>query len=198
MIRGAQGAPGFAEQWLNIWPNTARSAQGWPVGWESLPVWAGRPRAGLVAAVETSTDRSRFGVAVAELVGERVRVSSTGFGTIEAAQQQLAKWAPGIVLAGASIAGEIVGGWETKAVGIRETRWATPVLADLVRRGRVEHDHDATTLHEVDLARVLTTESGPLLSARRSEGPVPTVKAAMWAAWAAFDGRFAPVEAALW
>jgi hypothetical protein len=198
MMRGAQASPGFAEQWLNIWPNTARSVQGWPVGWSELPLWLDRPRPGLVAAIETATDRSRFGVAVAELVDGTVRVASAGFTTLDDATRQLARWAPGVVLAGVTMASEVLGGFEVIPVGLRETRVATPILADLVRRGLIRHDHDTTTLHEVELARTTPTEGGELLSARRSEGPVPTVKAVMWAAWAAFDGRFAPVEGEIW
>ena len=198
MMRGAQSAPGFAEQWLNIWPNASREVQGWPAGWAELPLWVDRPRSGLVAAIETSTDRARYGVAVAELVDGTVRVASAGFTTLDDASRQLARWAPGVVLAGVTMAAEVVGGFEVIPVGRKETAIATPILADLVRRDRVAHDHDTTTLHEVELARVLVTETGPLLSARRSEGPVPTVKAITWASWAAFDGRFAPVEGEIW
>ena len=178
---------------------SAKSTQGWPVGWSELPTVAGRPRPGLVGAVEVSQDRSRFGVAVADVDGRgTVTICSAGFGTLDEARQQLARWAPRVVLAGATIAAEVVGGWQVHPIGVKETGWATPVLADLVRRGRVVHDHDSRTLHEVELARITTTEGGPLLSARRSEGPVPIVKAITWAAWAVVDGRFAPVEAAIW
>jgi hypothetical protein len=150
-------------------------------------------------AVETATDRSRFGLAAASAVDGRVSVWSRTVSSVEEVRAVLAGWSPGVVLAGVTLAAELGGGvWRVEPVGTKETGWATPILADAVTRGRLSHDHDPGMLREVENAKVSHVEAGPVLSARRSDGPIPTVKAVCWAAWAALDGRFAPVRARIW
>jgi hypothetical protein len=189
---------GFSTEYLNLWPNVGAAAAGWPTGWLELGGVAGGPRSGLLGAVECSPDRRRFGVAVAEQLEGRVSVWTRSFSSAAGALAQLRAWAPAVVLCGITIAGDVAGSWQLEPVGVKETGWATPRFADLVGRGQLVHDHDAGMAREVETARVSITEGGPVVSARRSEGPVPTVKAAAWVSWAAVDGRFSPVKPAIW
>jgi hypothetical protein len=193
------GQSGFAEQYLNVWPQVAEVQAEWPPGWSTSGVVAHTVPAWPTVAVETAPDRSRFGVAAAAAVDGRVSVWSRSVGSIEEVRAQLAAWRPAVVLAGVTLVPELGGGmWRVEPAGTRETGWATPILADAVARGRLAHDHDPGMLREVENAKVGHTEAGPVLSARRSDVPIPTVKAVCWAAWAALDGRFAPVKAAIW
>jgi hypothetical protein len=189
---------GFSTEYLNLWPNVGAAASGWPVGWVDLGSGPREPPRGLLGAVECSPDRRRFGIAVAELVGGRVSVWTRSFDTVAAAVAQLRSWAPSVVLCGVTLAGDVSGAWQLEPVGTKETGWATPRFSDLVGRGQLVHDHDPGMVREVETARVSITEAGPVVSARRSEGPVPTVKAACWASWAVVDGRFAAVSAEIW
>jgi hypothetical protein len=68
---------------------------------------------------------------------------------------------------------------------VRTTREATPVLRDLVVRGLLRHDHSPRVADEMATARVVDTESGELLSAKRSPQPIPVLKAVAWAVHAA-------------
>jgi hypothetical protein len=201
LMSAAQRTRGFAEQWCNQWPNVDDSKQraGFPVGWDECRRADGPvPPFGL-AAVETSQDRSLFGVAVAarDSAG-MVSVWSRSFPSAVLAADQLAVWAPSTVLVGLSIKDAFPGPWSVFPVGTKETRLATPVLDDLIRRGFLEHDHDPDTAAQSAGARAWLGESGLVLSAARSEGPVSSIKAACWAAWAVGDDAFAPVTPAIW
>jgi hypothetical protein len=197
MMEAAKSSPGFAEQWLNRWPTFSGEQAGeWPPGWADCPKVSGGPPAGLTGALESSLDRSRYGVAVARLTGLNVEVWAATFPSLEQAQAQLRFWGASTVLTGASM--DVGGPWRTELAGMKETRQATPALADMVRRGRVAHNHDLDVGLEAAGAQVTMSESGQLLSAHRSSGTVCGLKAAMWAAWAADSGTFQAVTPAIW
>jgi hypothetical protein len=197
-MAAVSGSDAFATEYLNIWPNVAGVALEWPRDWSdrvgSLPA----PERGLVGAVETSLDKTHYGVVVAEGTPAGVRLWSRTVRSMDAAMVQLRKWQPSVVLAGVTLERDALGPWRVEPVGTKETGWATPDFAALVRDGRLTHDGDPGMLQEVQGARTSETEAGPIISARRSEGPVPTVKAAAWASWAVVDGRFAAVSAEIW
>lgn len=149
--------------------------------------------------MEVSADRSRYGVAAAQTDSwGTTRVWSAGATSAGEALAILRSWRPVTVLAGVTIVDEFGGPWNTERVGLTETRLASPVLADLIARGRLLHDHDPRTLVEVAGARVGQTETGVVLSASRSGVSIPTIKAACWAAWGVVDGRFVVVKAQIW
>lgn len=81
------------------------------------------------------------------------------------------------------------GPWTLERAGSKETSLATPGLMAAVRRGRLSHDHDLAVAVQVGTAVTVPSETGPVLSARRSPGPVAAVKAAAWACQAAQDGQ---------
>jgi hypothetical protein len=201
LMSAAQNTRGFGEQWCNRWPHVEakQDRAGFPVGWDECPRVESSPPRGGTAAVETSQDRAVFGVAVVSVDAAGVmQVWSRSFPSAAMAAEQLAEWRPAVLLVGLSIKELFPGPWSTFPVGTKETRLATPVLDDLVRRRRLAHDHDAETAGQVAAARTSLVESGLVLSAAKSEGPVSSVKALCWAAWAVEDGQFAPVKAAIW
>jgi len=199
LIEASRTAKGFAEQWLNRWPALPNDGLGaeWPPGWSDCPRIPDGPPSGLVGAVEASLDRSRYGVAVARQVGSVLQVWAATFGSVDQAQAQLRFWGAGLVIQGASLQLP-PGPWQTEQAGMRETRQATPALADLVRRGLLAHNHDHDVGLEAATAQIARSESGQVLSAHRSTGTVCGLKAAMWAAWAVSSGTYAIAKPAIW
>ena len=184
-MRAAMRSASFRPQYLNQWPSDVLGDPEWPPGWGQCSRVSGGPPPGGVAAVDAGRDRSAWGVSVAVLEGDRVRVWSRRVGTQDQAVQLLTAWQPQRVLVGLSHRDVIVGPWVVEGAGSRETYEATPVLADLVRRGRVSHDGDADLAAQVAAARVTETERGTLLSGKASRGPVETLKVTAWAVWGA-------------
>lgn len=192
---------GFSTEYLNIWPNLIEGEsveESWPKGWGGRRGDLGSPAAGLLGAVEVSLDKRSYGVAVAELVDGRPRVWTRTVGSVEDAVRQLRQWAPAVVLCGVTLERDLVGAWRLETVGTKETGWATPDVAKWVAEGVLTHDGDAGIVDEVSWAKATMTAGGPVLSAARSDGPIPTVKAMSWAVWGVVDGRFRPVEAQIW
>lgn len=195
------GQRGFGTEYLNQWPNLIEGddmEESWPKGWSKCRAELGSPPSGLLGAVEVSLDKRSYGVAVAELVGGRPRVWTRTVGSVEEALRQLRAWAPATVLCGVTLERDVVGVWRTETVGVKETGWATPDVAMWVGDGVLQHDGDAGIVGEVSWAKAAPTAGGPVLSAARSDGPIATVKAAVWAVWGVVDGRFVPVEAEIW
>jgi hypothetical protein len=195
MMASQVGAQGFAQQWLNIWPDFAGSGEagfGWPPGWAELPRVAGLPPAGLVAGVECSFDRRVFGLALSDGVNVWTRVEPN----VEAALVRLRGWAPSRVVVGKTAELDFAGPWQTFGIGVKETREASPFLMSRLRG--LAHDHDPEVAVQVALGKAANTEVGPVISARASSGPVPAVKAICWAVWAALDDRFQVAVPAIW
>jgi hypothetical protein len=188
-------ALGFAQQWLDVWPDFAGSRDagfGWPPGWADLPRVGSGPQPGLLAAVECSFDQRVFGLALSDGVNVWSRVAPN----VEAALAQLRAWAPSRVLAGKTIEADFAGAWVTFGVGVKETREASPYLLSRLRR--IAHDHDAEVAVQIAVAKASSTEVGPVISARASSAPIPAVKAIAWACWAALDARFEVAVPAIW
>jgi hypothetical protein len=61
---------------------------------------------------------------------------------------------------------------------------ASAMFRDLVLEGRLRHTGGRLT-DEVEHVVVRTVDGRELIDQARSRGPVPTVKAAAWATWAA-------------
>jgi hypothetical protein len=182
-MRMARTAPSFKSEWLNVQP--VKGGQAWLGGWHDLGIVDGSPHGG-IASIEVSGDRSTYGTAVACKQGDgSVEVWTNTFPDLDAACRWVAEQRPVTVLAGLSIKDQVLLPAEVQGVGMKETRFATPVLAEMVRNGRIRHDHQGATATQLADARVTQTEYGDLLSAKASEGSIPTVKAVCWAVWAA-------------
>lgn len=182
---------------LNLWPGAGEDRH-WLDGWGALDRSRG-PWDGCVGSVEVAADRSCYGAAVAAVRGDgSVDVVTLTCGTVGEALGWLDGYGPWLLLCGVSLRGEVegAGSWVTRPVGVRETGQATPWLGAAVKRGRVRHDHAQEMSVEVSRSAVTDAEGGIVLSARRSTGPIPTLKAAAWAAWAAASEPV--VEPAIW
>jgi hypothetical protein len=174
-------------QFLNCWPGPGAEAAHWLAGWDGLQPSEG-PWDGCVGGLEVSTDRTAYGAAAAVLRGDQsVDVATFTAGSLAEAMAWLDGYAPWLVMAGVSLKAEVeMGGmWTTRPAGVRESGLSTPWLSAAVRSRRLRHDHREGVSVEASRSVVTDTEAGPLISARKSRGPIPTIKATAWAAYVA-------------
>ncbi len=192
LMASSVGSTGFEEQWLNMWPGIP-AEEAWAASWPRLP--EGMPSGTLIGAVETAYDRSCYGVAVASpnVIDAAVCYSE------QEALDWLNEKRPAILMAGSSISQRFQGPWVLKPVGARETHSATPWFAGAIRTGQLSHTHDPIAGSQIAGAAATTSESGPVISARRSSGPIPAAKAAAWAGAAASEDWYGLSQAiAIW
>jgi hypothetical protein len=187
--------PGFAAQWLNVWPTDALGKPEWPRGWSGLQEVAGAPVVGGIGAVEASRDRKWWGVCVVA-PGDKLRVWTGRFSDLEEARTWMQVRAAGRVFVGASHRELWEGPWEVVAAGGNETYEATPLLQKLVDDKAIEHDHSEAVAAQTQAARLSTTDKGVQLSGKASRGPVEILKAIGWACLAAT--RPQPEAPAIW
>jgi hypothetical protein len=199
MIRKAVGTKGWEAQWLNRWPSDDGVEPGWPDRFASCGRSDDTPPEFPVGAVEVSQDRSRYGAAVAAKIGPETHCWTFSAPTLAEAVEWLESFEPVSVFVGLSLKDEVagIGAFRQDPAGLAESRIASPVFANLSETGALRHDHNPVLLEEHANARTSEVESGWLLSAKKSQGPVPTLKAAMWASWAAGTDRFAYEESAV-
>jgi hypothetical protein len=192
MIRKAQGTKGWKAQWLNMWPSEDGVEPGWPANFSGCGRSDDMPPEFPVGAVEVSQDRSRYGAAVAARIGSEVHCWTFSAPSLAEVVEWLEEHWPAVVFVGLSLKDEVggTGAFIQEPAGLAESRIASPVFANLSETGALKHDHSESLLEESINARVSEVEAGFLLSAKRSVGPVPTLKAAMWACWAASTGRY--------
>jgi hypothetical protein len=191
LMASAQDTRGFRYQWLNQWPESKDGSHEWLPGWADLGASQGDSGGG-IGAVEVSSDRSVYGTAVAcRREDGTLDVWTASHPDLEAACAWLTERHPVVVLAGLSVKEQVLVPVEVQGVGVKETRYATPVLLEMVRNGRLRHDHGAAMADQVSWARVTQTEYGDVLSAKASDGPIPTAKAVAWSTWAAASGAVA-------
>ncbi len=183
---------GFKAQYLNVWQEPSIiAAKGWPDGFADCPTTAGQePPFYGVGALEVSQDRNRYGAALAVKLGDQVAVWTSLSSSIEQAVGWLNEHQPVTVLVGVSLKSEAeaTAQFVVRPAGTAETRQATPLVQALAKRRALAHDHTAPLMAECLSARVAEVESGEMLSAKRSVGPISTIKAMAWAAWAAHTG----------
>jgi hypothetical protein len=196
LMAAAVGTKGFRYQWLNMWDTGPGAEAHWLPGWGALPAADVRPTGG-TGAVEVSGDRALYGCAAALLLPDgKVTVETSVHRRLEGALTWLGDRAVWRVHAGLSVAGDVIGMWETVGAGVKETHRSTPWFQAAVRDGLIVHDHDPATADQVAVSRVTETETGPVLSAKRSAGRIPAVKAAAWAAY--FAATEPAAEMSIW
>ena len=183
-MRAAQNTMAFPTQWLNRWPASKVGKAEWPEGWSFLPKHTEPIPTNALAAVEIAPDRSGVGWAVVSPHSDHMKVSTGRVRTPQEAFDVLVKIAPSTLLVGLSLKPAFEHGpWILEPVGMRETRTATPWLADAVKRGLIHHDHNDETAKQARAAKLVESESGIILSAKRSRGAVDILKAVSWACW---------------
>jgi hypothetical protein len=169
----------FREQWANVWPPVEGL-----LGVRALPGWAGLPDAGReparggVVAVDEARDGARFGV-LRLVGGSRVFYRETA-DLGEAAR--VADTADSVVV-GLSMVDPLVkaGMRATPArFGVKELRLFTPLLQQAVAGGWLAHDHDPVLNEQASGARLVETEAGRTLSARKSDADVLGPKLVAW------------------
>jgi len=190
-MRTASATVGFEMEWLNVWPFAEEEMMGWPPHLNNCKQTIGSPAEGCLGAIEVSQDRARYGYAVAWPEPDGRISALTGTATsLPDAIKALEAWEPSMVFVGLSLRESPLWPWHVQGVGMKETKEATPILELRIRNGMLSHDHNAMLMQEALAARVTEVESGMVLSARRSVGPVPTLKALCWATWAVDSGKF--------
>jgi hypothetical protein len=198
LMTSARSTTGFKFQWINQWPDLDHGHTAWLPGWDALEPAMGDPRFG-IGAIESSADRTVYGASVALKRDDGVvDVWTCSAPNLQAACDWLTEQQPVVVLAGLSIKDQVVVPATIQGVGVKETRYASPVLIESVRNGRVRHDHGDDMSQQVGWARLTKTEHGDVLSAKASEGPISTLKAACWATWAAATGAIAVEPPEIW
>ena len=180
-IRMLWGRPReLATEYLNRWPQLGVDGVGWPPGLAGCSRVEGDPPAGGVGCVESTVDRSRFGAAVAVPDGVGgVDVWCREFDDLVAAVDWLSGC--GVLLVGLSLRDWVVTRLEVVGVGSRELLGATAVFEELVRAGRVRHEHGRVLLEQSGAARLAESERGRMLYGRKSLGPVHVLKSVVWA-----------------
>lgn len=123
-------------------------------------------------------------------VDGRVRVETARFGRVEDASEWVRSRDPRLVVVGLSLIQWVSFPCEVRGGGSKQTYAATPVFADVVRRGELLHDGGEDAQAQTRVAEVIRSESGLLLSGRKSRGPVDVLKAAAWAV----DEALRPVQ----
>jgi hypothetical protein len=169
------GTPGFAEQWLNVWPARAEG-DGWLPGWFRLrvdaPVWSH-------VGVEAAPGSAQPVVAFSARSGDQVVVGVTRADSMAHAAV-LARSVGSAPLVGKQLLADPV--WASLGAEPR-TGNAAAVLSEfrqLVTDGVLRHDGSHDLGEQVAAVRM---ESGPGGGQRLvSLDPVDAIKAALWAA----------------
>ncbi len=192
LMAAARFTNGFRYQWLNMWPDAATGSGAWLPEWDELPRAEGDPRFG-IGAVETSADRSVYGAAVGCRRGDgTVDLWTFEADSLDAANNWLASMMPSTVLAGESIKKQVLVPAAVCGVGIRETRSASPVMQEAVRRRLIRHDGGEAVSRQAAWAKLSRTEAGDVLSSKASAGPIPILKSAVWVVWTLLDSSEEP------
>ena len=205
IMAGALRTPSFRPQWLNVWPASNHGKAEWPAGWSYCARAAENADAmfGHVAAVEIAPDHSGVGLAYAvpaqDATGRSViDIVTATAADIGEARDVLARWRPATVVAGLSIKEDFPGPWLVEGYGLKETRQSTPWFDQAVKRGIVRHDHNPVLERQAENARLMESESGVLLSAKKSAGRVDALKCASWAAYHHAEVESKRTQPAIW
>lgn len=180
LMRAAVGRPGFAENWLNVWPAVLSGAARPALpGWVGL-AWAGvEPLRGGVVAVDEARDGARFGV-LRLVDGVRVFYRET---TDLALVARLADSGDRVIVGLSMVDPLVKAGMRSVPVrfGVRELRQFTPLLQQAVVGGWLAHDHGEVLSGQAVGARLVETDAGRTLSAVRSDADVLGPKLLAWA-----------------
>jgi hypothetical protein len=170
----------FLANWMNCWPQDA-NAHGDEKAvprWANLPVAPPQPLRGGIVCIDEFRDATGFGCL--RLVGDAAYYSEHQ--TLESACV-IANTADSVVVGLTLVSASDKAGLRITPVryGVRELRAYSPLLQSTVAAGRLRHDHHPEMLVQAAGAVVVETEGGKVLSARKSDADVVSLKLLAWA-----------------
>jgi hypothetical protein len=178
----AAGSQGFAEQWLNVWPEGS-GLGGWlPDGLVSACARESVAPAPLVAAVEVDLDQTSWSAAVSD--GHQVATLPAR--TLAEIVAWLAGWAPPILLGhSAALSRPELAGVNAQlvAVKVHQVAGAASEFADAVRVGSVMWDNPGPVAEQLGNVVLAQVDGLRRIVGDRSRGDVSLVKAMSWALW---------------
>ena len=183
LMRMAATKPGFAEEWLNVWPEMARGQTRTPFpNWGSLPVVEGDPPFGALVVLDEHIGGAGAAVAAYHAGGFWYR----DVADLRAAVALAKEWTDREVIVGYSLraAVENLSLPFAVAYGAKETALGTPLLLEAVKAASIAHEHQQEVTAQFEGMRTRMSDAGVMsLSARDSAGPVMAGKLLAWALW---------------
>jgi hypothetical protein len=182
LMEWAASRPGFAEEWLNRWPDLSRLQRtpAFPAWGDMRTVSSADPLPGCTVALDESYDGSHVGV-VATLDGE---VWYREYPSLAEALPAALLWQPEDWIVGYSLRSvqEVTTSLPyCTPYGSKETAMALPLLLEAVKRGTFAHEHSELVDAQAAGALLVTTDTGGLrLSVKESEGSVLGLKLIAW------------------
>ena len=137
----------------------------------------------IIAAIEYSEDGQLFVFVATQRQGDRILVESAAVRTVdELWRLVVALPRSALLLQSVGFKGRLpLAPCESRPVGVAELRLATRTAHRAIADGVVAHDGDPQLANHVLTAVVAYTgESGPVLSQRRSPGPITLARALVW------------------
>ena len=188
LLQAGEDVSVLRTQWANIGPtgdNPAGSA-GWPIGWSEAPLLRDDPPAAAIAGIEVARDGMSYGLALCDrdLASGQWRLWTKTVETFAEAIDVLRAWAPWRIACGAGFAQDLISAHlpaEIVTAGRAELLVGSAGFAASVARGELSHNHERETTEQVLRAAAVESEHGPVLSAKRSTGEIPTLRAAIFA-----------------
>ena len=155
-----------------------------------LELQGGEAAPRIIAACEYSEDGSLYALVVSQRIGQRIIARAHGFRTIDelwARVLELPRSA--LLLVSVGFKGRLpLAPCDTRLVGVNELRLATRSALRAIADGMIAHDNDPQLARHVLTAVVAYTgEAGPVLSQRRSPGPITYARALTWCVGATLE-----------
>jgi phage terminase large subunit-like protein len=160
-----------------------------------LELQAGAQAPRIIAACEYSEDGSLYALVVTQRIGDRIVVRVYGERTIDGLWARVIRLpADSLLLVSVGFKGRLpLAPCETRLVGVNELRLATRSALRAITDRVVAHDgNPELSKHVMTAVVAYSGEAGPVLSQRRSPGPITYARALTWCVGAHLE--IAPVK----
>jgi phage terminase large subunit-like protein len=155
-----------------------------------LDLQAGQLAPKIVAACEYSEDGSLYALVVTQRIENRIVVRTYGEPTIDGLWQRVCRLPrSALLLVSVGFKGRLpLAPCDTRLVGVNELRLATRVTLRAIADGMIAHDgNPELSRHVLTAVVAYTGEAGPVLSQRRSPGPITYARALTWCVGATLE-----------
>jgi len=155
-----------------------------------LDLQAGPQAPKVIAACEYSEDGSLYALVVTQMIGDRLVVRTYGERTVDGLWQRVCQLPrSALLLVSVGFKGRLpLAPCDTRLVGVNELRLATRSALRAIADGMIAHDGSPDLSRHVLTAVVAYTgEAGPVLSQRRSPGPITYARALTWCVGATLE-----------